>query len=94
MGKQVRLQMTINEAIGDFEVQNDVLNTLNTTGSKDTLERNLMAIGALETLQKINTIINGTLKVQGFPVQKIQEDVFRYKAIVKIMEEFNAKVGD
>lgn len=48
-----------------------------------------VAIKALETLQHIDTVLNGTLEVHGFPTGMIQEDVFRYKAIINIMKDFD-----
>ena len=48
-----------------------------------------MGAKALETLQHIDTVINGTLEVRGFPTGMIQEDVFRYKAIINIMKDFD-----
>lgn len=48
-----------------------------------------MGAKALETLQHIDTVLNGTLEVHGFPTSMIQEDVFRYKAIIRIMKDFD-----
>lgn len=88
--------MTIKEAIKDFENQNKILQRINTTGSAETIERNMLAIKALKQeplLDKIRAEIEakccitvGRENDPAITLYNVFEIIDKYKAEMEVNE--------